>query len=99
MLGNQGDASKSVQVGGNVGAGSVIINGAVTIEAAAAAAVHVDRRIIADTLQAMRPLNPEQHLSVILWMERQFGTQLVKALSAESHRRVRRYVAAVLKEK
>jgi hypothetical protein len=87
-----------VGIGGDVGAGSVVVSGTVhgCVVVGEAKPVQVDRRAVAETLQAMKPLSADQHLSVVAWMEREFGTQIVKGLSADSHRRVRRYVEAVL---
>lgn len=90
----------NVQIG-SVGAGAVVVSGTVhgSISVNLSEPVRVDRRAVAETLQAMKPLDADQHLSVMVWMEREFGTQMVKGLTADSHRRVRRYVAAVLKPK
>lgn len=92
--------SDNVQIG-SVGAGAVVVSGTVhgSVTVIAPEPLQVDRRAVAETLQAMKPLDRDQHLSVVAWMEREFGTQIVKGLSANSHRRVRRYVAAVLKPK
>lgn len=92
--GRRGAVRSSVQVFGDVGAGAVIINGAVTV---AVDARRIDMRSVAETLEIMRALDSNQHLSVLVWMEREFGTQIVKELSAGAQRRVRAYAAAVLR--
>lgn len=87
-------------VGGSVGMGAVVISGTVhgsVCVAAASQEVHVDRRCVAETLQAMSALDGDQRLSVLRFMEREWGTQMVKELSADAQQRVRRYVAAVLR--
>lgn len=58
-----------------------------------------DRRLVAETLAALSKLDSEQHLGVLSFMEREFGTQLVKGLSASAHKRVRAYASAVMKNK
>lgn len=91
--------ARATNVEGNVGSGAVVINGNVH---GPVSVVHTpaprqsDMRCVADTLQVLRALDQEQHLSVIVWMERTFGTQMVKGLSADAHRRVRRYAQAVI---
>jgi hypothetical protein len=89
-------------VGGSVGAGAVVISGTVHGSVSVAVAVasselHIDRRCVAETLQAMSALDGDQRLSVLKFMEREFSTQMVKELSADAQQRVRRYVAAVLR--
>ena len=87
-------------VGGSVGMGAVVISGTVHGSVSVAAVsqdLHIDRRSVAETLQCMGQLDSDQRLSVLVWMERQFGTQMVKELNAEAQQRVRRYVAAVLR--
>lgn len=92
--GRRGAVRRGVQVFGDVGPGAVIINGAVTVSVDAR---RVDMRSVADTLHIMRGLDADQHLSVLVWMEREFGTQIVKELNAGAQRRLRAYAAAVLR--
>lgn len=55
-----------------------------------------DVRSVTDTLDIMRVLDSDQHLLVLMWMERVFDTQLVKELDAGARRRVRAYASAVV---
>jgi hypothetical protein len=91
--------SARTHVGGSVGTGAVVISGTVhgSVSVAASQELHVDRRCVAETLQAMSALDGDQRLSVLKFMEREFATQMVKELSADAQQRVRRYVAAVLR--
>lgn len=93
--------SGSAYVGGSVGTGAVVISGTVHGSVSVAAVSHaptIDRRCVAETLQCLGQLDSNQRLSVLVWMEREFATQMVKELSAEAQQRVRRYVAAVLRK-
>lgn len=98
---DQRSPRSGTRVGGSVGTGAVVISGTVHGSVSVAAVshdLHIDRRCVAETLQCMGQLDSDQRLSVLVWMERQFGTQMVKELNAEAQQRVRRYVAAVLKK-
>ena len=104
FLGNWADRNSPApethtSIGRDVGAGAVVFNGVVNgglvVNAQQAEATQVDRRLVAETMSALRALDADQHVSVVAWMEREFGTQIVKGLSATAHKRVRSYVAVV----
>lgn len=89
-------------VGGGVGAGAVVISGTVHGSVTVTSAVQqvfIDKRCVAQTLELMERLDSDQRLRVLKFMEREFGTQMVKELSAQSQLRVRQYVMAILNKR